>query len=220
MKARQTRKIQHPIAHEKIEPLQPPAAAPVLPEAPEPWSGEVDETFAVRPGGLLTAALVQCAAERGQSFPEMCRELGYSYPYLNLLMSGVRDITQISDDFARACAAYLRVPRMTVLMMAGRITQADLMEPGMFKPQTIEPAFQVLIKDAAWGPLVTEELREVSLRSRYALVKLYEKAEGKKLLPEMDIAALQAEVQAMQAHIVAAQAARAQKKTMKLSSAH
>ena len=217
MKARQTRKIQHPIAHEKIAPLQPHVAAPVLPEAPEPWSGEVDATFAVRPGGLLIAALVQCAAERGQSFPEMCRELGYSYPYLNLLMNGVRPVSQISDDFARACAAYLRVPRMSVLMMAGRITQADLMEPGMFKPQTIEPAFQVLIKDAAWGPLVTEELREVSLRSRYALVKLYEKAEGRKLLPEMDIAALQAEVTAMQAHIATVRAELAAKKAKKLS---
>lgn len=180
-----------------------------------PWSGGMDESFAVRPGGLLTAALVQCAAERGQSFPEMCRALGYSYPYLNLLMSGVRQVNQISDDFAQACAAYLRVPRMTVLMMAGRITQADLMEPGLFVPQTIEPAFQVLVKDATWGPLVTEELREISMVSKYALVKMYEKAENKKLLPEMDIAVLQVEVQAMQAYIQAAQAALAAKKEKK-----
>lgn len=183
-------------------------------EAP-PWSGAVDESFAVRPGGLLTAALVQCAAERGQSFPEMCRALGYSYPYLNLLMSGVRQVNQISDDFAQACATYLRVPRMTVLMMAGRITQADLMEPGIFKPQTIEPAFQVLLKDAVWGPLVTDELREVSMVSKYALVKMYEKAEGKKLLPEMDMAALETEVQTMQAYIQAAQATLAAKKDKK-----
>ncbi|NNM65746.1 MAG: DNA-binding protein [Burkholderiales bacterium] len=220
MKARKTSKIQHPIDHEKIEPIQPHVAEPVPPAAPAPWSGEVDETFAVRPGGLLIAALVQCAAERGQSFPEMCRELGYSYPYLNLLMSGVRQVNQISDDFARACAAYLRVPRMTVLMMAGRITQADLMEPGLYTPQTIEPAFQVLSKDAAWGALVTEELRDVSMVSKYALVKMYEKAEGKKLLPEMDIAALQAEVTAMQAHIGAIRAELAAKKEKKLSLGH
>lgn len=139
------------------------------------------------------------------------------YPYLNLPMSGVRQVNQISEDFARACAAYLRVPRMTVLMMAGRITQADLMEPGLFTPQTIDPAFQVLSKDAAWGTLVTGELRDVSMVSKYALVKMYEKAEGKKLLPEMDIAALQAEVTAMQAHIGAIRAELAAKKDKKLS---
>ena len=196
------------------------AAEPAPPQTLEPWSGEVSEQFAVRPGGLLTAALVQCAAERGQSFTEMCCELGYSYPYLNLLMNGVRPVSQISDDFARACAAYLRVPRMSILMMAGRITPADLMEPGVYAPQTIGPAFQVVLSDPAWGPLVTEELREASMPSKYALVKMYEKVVAKKLLPEMDIAALQVEVEAMQTHIRAIQAALAEKKRMKLSSAH
>lgn len=215
MNTKKPSNVQNPTTPAEVETIVLPAPVPT-----PPWSGEVGEKFVVRPGGLLIAALVQCAAERGQSFTEMCCELGYSYPYLNLLMNGVRPVSQISDDFARACAAYLRVPHMSVLMMAGRISQADWMEPGLFAPQTIEPAFQVLMKDAAWGPLVTDELRAASLLSRYALVKLYEKAESKKLLPEIDVATLQADVQAMQAHILAAQAARAQKKTLKLSSAH
>jgi len=217
VKAKQARKTKDLTTCTEVNPAQPQVAEPAPHKPQAPWSGEVSETFAVRPGGLLIAALVQCAAERGQSFPEMCRELGYSYPYLNLLMSGVRQVNQISDDFARACAAYLRVPRMTVLMMAGRITQADLMEPGLYGPQTIDPAFQVVLSDPVWGPLVTEELRDASMPSKYALVKLYEKAEGKKLLPEMDIAALQTEVVAMQAHISTIRAELAAKKDKKFA---
>jgi hypothetical protein len=42
------------------------------------------------------AALARCAQERGQAAPEMAEQLGYSYPYINLLISGARRVDQVS----------------------------------------------------------------------------------------------------------------------------
>jgi hypothetical protein len=180
-------------------------------EAPAPvppWSGSFDKTQAHRPGGLLMAALVQCASERGQSMHDMAEAIGYSYPYLNLLMAGTRRVDQISDDFAQACALYLRVPRMTVLQLAGRIRPEDLFEPDLFHARTLEPALRFMTADVTWGPLLTAELRASRAETQYCIVKLYEAATGKCLLPEeLQAKSLAREVHAMKRQLVKRRAA-------------
>ncbi|WP_094161854.1 helix-turn-helix domain-containing protein [Thiomonas delicata] len=180
-------------------------------EAPAPithWSGNFDKTQAHRPGGLLMAALVQCASERGQSMHEMAEAIGYSYPYLNLLIAGTRRVDQISDDFAQACALYLRVPRMTVLQLAGRIRPQDLFEPDLFHARALEPAMRFVAEDIMWGHLLTAELRASKAETQYCIVKLYEAATGKTLLPmELQARTLAREVHAMKRQLVKRRAA-------------
>ncbi|WP_031407668.1 helix-turn-helix transcriptional regulator [Thiomonas sp. FB-Cd] len=154
------------------------------PRFSDAWSGTVDEKQLKRPGGVLMAALVRCAAERGQSISQLAEKLGYSYPYINLLMSGLRKVDQISDDFAGACAVYLRVPRLTVLMMAGRLKPDDFFEMGRFGARMLEPAMQYIANDPQWSGLLTAQLRSASAQSKYCVVKMYEQATGRKLLAD------------------------------------
>ena len=147
-----------------------------------PWSGVLDAPSMKRPGGLLMSALARCAQERGQSLPELAEQLGYSYPYINLLISGARRVDQVSDDFTNACAAYLGVPKAAVLMMSGRLEAKDFFGPGDFHVGLLDAAMRYVESDPSWSPLVTAELRHASAASRFCLVKMYEAATGKTLL--------------------------------------
>ena len=149
-----------------------------------PWSGVLDASSMKRPGGLLMSALARCAQERGQSLPDLAEQLGYSYPYINLLISGARRVDQVSDDFTNACAAYLGVPKAAVLMMSGRLEARDFFGPGNFHAGMLDTAMRFIEADPAWSPLVTAELRHASNQSKFCLVKMYEAATGKKLLAD------------------------------------
>ena len=147
-----------------------------------PWSGVLDAPSMKRPGGLLMSALARCAQERGQTAPEMAEELGYSYPYINLLLSGARRVDQASEDFIHSCAAYLGVPKAAALMMAGKLQATDFFSPGDFHAGLVDAAMRYIESDPSWAPLVTAELRHASAASKLCLVKMYEAATGKTLL--------------------------------------
>ena len=149
-----------------------------------PWSGVFDAKSMKRRGGLLMAALARCAQERGQSLPELAEQLGYSYPYINLLISGARRVDQVSDDFTNACATYLGMPKAAVLMMSGRLEARDFFGPGDDHTGLMEAAMHYIESDPSWSPLVTAELRHASAASKFCLIKLYEAAAGKKLLAD------------------------------------
>ena len=178
-----------------------------VPAHPE-WSGAMDEAEIARPGGLLLSALIRCANERRMQLNDMARELGVTYGYINQLRNGLRPVTQVSDDFALACARYLGVPRLTVLMMAGRITPEDAFEREGLMLKEVENAMRFICDDPSWGHLVTPELRKASIESQYLVVRMYEKATNKVLMDKhIDIEKLAAEMQKLKA----AQAALIQK---------
>ncbi len=171
-----------------------------------PWSGNLDETELNREGGLLLAALIRCANERRQQLNDMARELGVTYGYINQLRNGIRNVNQVSDDFALACARYLGVPRLTVLMMAGRISPDDVFEHREMMASEISRAMAFLCEDPQWGHLVTPELRKSSVESQYVLVRLYEQATGKKLMDNhLDASTLAQEIEKLR-HIQAERA--------------
>ena len=83
-----------------------------------PWSGGVKGEELARPGGPLLAMLVQRANELGHNMADMAGELGFTYGYISQLRNGQRQVTTIRDKFVDACAAYLGVARITVLLAA------------------------------------------------------------------------------------------------------
>lgn len=87
--------------------------------APATWSGRLDPTELRRPGGMLIAALVQCASERGLSLSRMAAAMGVSYWDISQLRIGFRRMKVLDDDFAAACAEFLELPHLTVSMLAG-----------------------------------------------------------------------------------------------------
>lgn len=149
----------------------------------EPWDGSLADHELAMPGGLLLGALSSCASDRGHQFNQMAAELGVTYGYIAQLRNGTREVSQISDDFARACANYLMVPRMTVLMLAGRITPEDFFESHEAMVSEVTRAFEYVCADPKWGPLITAEVRLGNVNSHFGVVRLYEGATGKTLMP-------------------------------------
>jgi hypothetical protein len=160
-----------------------------------PWNGSLAAAELDMPGGLLLAALTACANTRGHHFTQMAAELGVTYGYIAQLRNGNRGVAQISDDFALACARYLVVPRMTVLMLAARITPEDMFESNEMMASEVIRAFEYVCTDPLWGPLVTPEMRAGTLETQYGVVRLYEKAAEKSLMPKaLDMSTLAEEV--------------------------
>ena len=93
--------------------------------APVAWSGRLNTDELSRPGGLLIAALSQCADERNLSLSELASTLGVSYWSLSQLRIGFRPIESLDDDVVEACAAFLDLPRLTIEMLAGLLDPAD-----------------------------------------------------------------------------------------------
>lgn len=95
--------------------------------APAAWSGRLEVDDLSRPGGLLTAALMRCAAERDLSQSELAVALGVSYWSLSQLRIGFRPIESLDEDVITGCAAFLDLPRLTIETLAGLLTPADVL---------------------------------------------------------------------------------------------
>ena len=160
-----------------------------------PWSGNLDEVEISRPGGLLLAALITCANERRLQLNDMASELGVTYGYINQLRNGIRKVSQVSDEFALACSYFLGIPRLTILMLAGRLNPEDLFEQDNMLAAEVSRAMGFICDDLVWGHLITPELRSGSEHSQFAVVKLYEAATGKVLMDKsLQFATLSAEI--------------------------
>jgi transcriptional regulator with XRE-family HTH domain len=94
---------------------------------PQAWSGRLDMAESSRPGGLLTAALMQCAAERDLSQSELATALGVSYWSLSQLRIGFRAIESLDEDVIQGCSALLDLPPLTIQALAGLLAPADVL---------------------------------------------------------------------------------------------
>ena len=91
------------------------------------WSGRLDVGEIARPGGLLTAALMQYAAEHELSQSELAAALGVSYWSLSALRIGFRAIESLDDDVIQGCSAVLDLPPLTIQALAGLLTPNDVL---------------------------------------------------------------------------------------------
>jgi len=113
----------------------------------EPWSGRVDPSECNRPGGLLVAALMRCAGERGLSFNELASTMGVSYWSLSQLRIGFRPIEALDDELADACALFLDRPPLTIQMLAGLLDPGEALASAALTAQDIVHARQLLVSN-------------------------------------------------------------------------
>ena len=140
-------------------------------------------------GGALLMWLDRVALSRGHSRQDVARELGVTYGYLAQLRSGIREVANISDDFAYACSLYLKAPRITVLKAAGRITIEDYIDPSA-GTGLIDRALETMRADPDWGGFLPQDIFEGSYAVKRYVVMLYERATGKKLMTQTDLSAI------------------------------
>jgi transcriptional regulator with XRE-family HTH domain len=137
-------------------------------------------------GGPLMAVLMQSARERDQTLADLAAELDVTYGYIVQMRNGARSSANISDAFAARCARYLGLPRLTVLMLAGRVTSADFFEEDALNYMSLTRAYEHIRSDPYWGPRAPALSKEEAERHPGLLtlaVWLYEDVTGTTLLP-------------------------------------
>jgi len=145
-------------------------------------------------GTPLMEVLEEAAKRRGLSKQQLAEALGVTYGYLAQLKNAIRDPRNISDAFAEGCAVFLGVPRIKVLLLAGRVRPSDFYELGSeeeFK-LSVWKALNYIKGDTEWGSYFPYGLLEANADPavQQFVVLLYEKATGKVLL-ENKVAALE-----------------------------
>lgn len=147
------------------------------------YTGGLATEELLRPGGKLLAMLVARSNQLGMKLADMCQvELGVTYGYLHQLRNGMRKTSNISEDFATRCAIFLGVPRLTVLMAADRVSLDDYFDRQRMVATEIRRAMQFVMDDPIYGVSMLPEVMDLQLTSQFAIVQLYEKATGKKIL--------------------------------------
>jgi len=147
------------------------------------WAGGLSEEELSRPGGILLSMLVHHANENGDSLSDMAGALNVGYTYIAQLRNGHRKIAHISDEFATACALYLGCPRLSVLLAAGRVNAEDVLEDPSEVSAALPTALRLIQSHPTYGPLMPPAAFAVSPEFQLFIVKLFEAAEGRQLLP-------------------------------------
>ena len=134
-----------------------------------------------RPGSMLLAMLLTAATHRQMQLQELAAALGVTYPYLSQLRSGYREVVNVSEEFLTACANFLRVPRVQVLLAAGRVRIADFYQPGSIEAK-LEPALRYIQADGEIGGSMPASVFTVDKDLQLFIVDLYQKATHRNLL--------------------------------------
>jgi transcriptional regulator with XRE-family HTH domain len=165
-----------------------------------PWNGGVKAEELARPGGILLGMLTQRANELGHQLADMAEELGVTYGYISQLRNGQRGVTTIREKFVDACARYLGVSPLTVLLAAGKIRPTDIYEDQHEVMQSVPNAVQFIKRDAEWGPVMPAEVASLDIKTQFFIVKLYEAATKRTLLPgaSMDPEEIAKQIEAIQ----------------------
>lgn len=130
---------------------------------------------------------MSCAAHRGELLQDLAGRLDVTYGYLSQLRSGKRDVKSISEKFARRCARYLKVSPLKVMLLAGKLTPEDLVEPDGDYEGKLRGAVDFIMRDSRFGHLITPALRDADAETRHALVQMYEQATGARLLSSVTV---------------------------------
>ncbi len=135
-----------------------------------------------REGSTLLAMLYAKARADGLQAQELATEkLGVHPSYLGQLRTRAKHVENISHDFAEACAKYLGIPLVAVLVAAGQLKEQDFRE-AVDDGTLLRQAVDYIMRDPVIGPIIPPSLLLQTESIQRAFVLIYERAMGKKLL--------------------------------------
>ncbi len=145
------------------------------------WVAGMEKSELERPGAALLAMLLAAATHRQMQMQELADALGVTYPYISQLRSGYRQIVNVSEDFLTKAAEFLQVPRVSVLLAAGRVRIRDFYESGNIYDR-LEPALRFIQQDGEIGGSMPATVFMVDKELQLFIVDLYQKTTHRNLL--------------------------------------
>lgn len=132
----------------------------------------------------LISWLMQEAAERDMTTRDLADELGVTFGYLAQLRNGIRSAAHISREFAEACAEFLEVPMISILIAAGVVRKSDFYGDAWDLSYRVEKALAYMRHDRCSGLVVPQSLDTADLDTKLLMIQLYERVTGMLLVPD------------------------------------
>lgn len=151
--------------------------SPVPPNTNESAEERVRRLYAHQ-GGPLIGWLLDEARRRGLELQQMAAELGVTYGYIHQLRTGIRRTDSVSKAFASAAAAFLGVPTVTVLLLAGFLTMRDFAVLALSEEELVERAVRQMLDDSHVRSFLPVDVSSLSLEAKRALVAMYAEVTG------------------------------------------
>ena len=126
--------------------------------------------------------LTVTATERRITLRDVASELGVTYGYIAQLRLGVRKLASVSDEFVTRAAAFLWLPRISVLAACGRVRLDDFVSVPNLE-HSVDSAYAFIERDKVWGGVMPVSLRGADTQVKLFVIRLYEAATGKILIP-------------------------------------
>lgn len=149
------------------------------------WQAEAEPGATYPP---LIQWLSLAVAERGITLSDLAQQLGVTYGYIAQMKSGMRDPACVSDYFVDSVAAFLDLPRISVLRICGKVSLQEF-ESGPSPEHFMASAFAFIERDPVWGAVMPPWLRSLpkdDWELRSFVVRLYQAATGRVLIPELE----------------------------------
>ena len=144
------------------------------------WIAGMEKEELDRPGAALLAMLLAAATHRQMQLQELATALGVTYPYIAQLRSGYRQVVNVSEEFLTKAAEFLQVPRMSVLLAAGRVRIQDFYPTDVMVK--VEPALRFIQSDGEIGGSMPPSVFAAAPELQLFIVDLYQKATHRNLL--------------------------------------
>ena len=145
------------------------------------WMAGLDKNEIKRPGSALLVMLLNTAIDKQLQLQELAAELGVTYSYLSQLRSGYREIINVSENFLSRAAAFLEVPRLGVLLAAGRVKISDFYAVSDIASK-IEPALRFIQVDGEIGGSMPATVFLADKDLQLFIIDLYQKVTHRNLL--------------------------------------
>ncbi len=145
--------------------------------ASETREERVKRLYASGGGPLLGWLFDECRA-RAMTMKALAAELGVTYGYVNQLRCGVREVHQVSGQFARRAARFLGVPPIVVKLLAGQLSVSDFIPAQQSEEEFVERALCRMMRDPKAGMLVSLEILSAELAVQKDFLSLYAEVSG------------------------------------------
>lgn len=145
------------------------------------WVAGMEKEELERPGSALLAMLLTAATHRQMQLQELAAALGVTYPYIAQLRSGYRQVVNASEDFLTRAAEFLGVPRVQVLLAAGRVRIEDFYAPSDLQAK-VEPALRYIQADGEIGGSMPASVFKADPELQMFIIDLYQKVTHRNLL--------------------------------------
>ena len=134
-------------------------------------------------GNLLLWSLARKRRDSGDSLQSAAAKLGISYPYLQALLRGQRQVAQSSKPVLAAIANYLDIPVAQAYIWSGALTAEDFFRKPTLASE-LDALYETLLQSAEFGAHVptADQWRALDTNLKVLIAALYEKASGVRIL--------------------------------------